>query len=382
MKKKILIFTGSRADYSLLRPLIKIIKKSKKFRLILTASSLHFSTIFGSTYKEILEDKNKIDIAYSTKIKKTTFEEVIKYCGKSMVDFSNSLNKNKPDIAVLLGDRYEVFSYCIVCFFLNIPIAHIHGGELTEAAFDDALRHSITKLSNYHFVSHKDYRKRVIQLGENPKNVYNVGAPGIENIINENLITREKLFKKYKIPINTKKVLVTFHPETKSKLTIKKQINIFLSALFSIKNIFYIFTYSNADPYGKYFIKKIISFNKKFKRSLIFKSMGSKIYHSFLSSSDLVVGNSSSGIIEAPSLGVPTLNVGDRQKGRIFAESVSHCENKKSAIIGNLRKILFRRKKINFKNPYYKKNTSKIIFKNIKKILKQKHKAKAFYDIN
>jgi GDP/UDP-N,N'-diacetylbacillosamine 2-epimerase (hydrolysing) len=382
MKKKILIFTGSRADYSLLKPLIKIAKKDKKIKLSIAASSLHFSKIFGFTYKEILKDKNKINYINSTKVNETSFEEVINYCGKSMIDFSSILKKSRPDIVVLLGDRYEVFSFCIAAFFLNIPIAHIHGGELTEAAFDDALRHSITKLSNYHFASHKDYRNRIIQLGESPKNVFNVGAPGIENIIKQTFISKKKLFKKYKIPLSFKKALVTFHPETKSSLTVKKQINTLLTALFSIKNIFYIFSYSNADPFGKYFIKKIISFDNKFKQSILFKSMGSKLYHSFIKSSDLVIGNSSSGIIEVPSLKVQTLNIGNRQKGRIYGKSVVHCNNNKDDIIKNINKILVNKKKIDFTNPYYKKGTSKKIFLEIKKILNKKNTAKAFYDIS
>ena len=382
MKKKILIFTGSRADYSLLKPLIKIAKKDKKIKLSIAASSLHFSKLFGFTYKEILKDKNKINYINSTKVKETSFEEVINYCGKSMMDFSNILKKSRPDIVVLLGDRYEVFSFCIAAFFLNIPIAHIHGGELTEAAFDDALRHSITKLSNYHFASHKDYKKRIIQLGEKPKNVFNVGAPGIENIIKQTFISKKKLFQKYKIPLGFKKALVTFHPETKSSITIKKQINTLLTALFSIKNIFYIFSYSNADPYGKYFIKKIISFDNKFKQSILFKSMGSKIYHSFIKNSDLVIGNSSSGIIEVPSLKVQTLNIGNRQKGRIYGKSVVHCNNNKADIVRNINKILVNKKKIDFTNPYYKKGTSKKIFLEIKKILNKKNIAKTFYDIS
>ena len=382
MKKKILIFTGSRADYSLLKPLIKIAKKDKKIKLSIAASSLHFSKIFGFTYKEILKDKNKINYINSTKVNETSFEEVINYCGKSMIDFSSILKKSRPDIVVLLGDRYEVFSFCIAAFFLNIPIAHIHGGELTEAAFDDALRHSITKLSNYHFASHKDYRNRIIQLGESPKNVFNVGAPGIENIIKQTFISKKKLFQKYKIPLSFKKALVTFHPETKSSLTVKKQINTLLTALFSIKNIFYIFSYSNADPFGKYFIKKIISFDNKFKQSILFKSMGSKLYHSFIKSSDLVIGNSSSGIIEVPSLKVQTLNIGNRQKGRIYGKSVVHCNNNKDDIIKNINKILLNKKKIDFTNPYYKKGTSKKIFLEIKKILNKKNTAKAFYDIS
>ena len=381
MKKKIIVFTGSRADYGLLRPLIKRIKNNKLIDLTIVAGSHHFSKMLGLTYKEILKDKNKINYSCSVKIKQTSYEGVIKYCGKSMINYSGFLKKNKPDMVILLGDRYEVFAFCVASFFLNIPISHIHGGELTEAAFDDSLRHSITKLSDYHFVSHKSYRKRVIQLGENPKNVFNVGALGIENIIKDDLISKNDLFRKYNVPMNIKKALVTFHPETKNKTNIKKQINKLLSALFSIKNVFYIFTYNNADPYGKYFIKKIVSFNKKFKNSIIFKSMGSNIYHSFLKNSDIVIGNSSSGIIEAPSLKVQTLDIGDRQKGRIFAKSISHCKNNKEKIIENVKKILTNNKKIRFKNPYYRKDTSKRIFQQIKKILNKKYQTKAFYDV-
>ena len=381
MKKKITVFTGSRADYGILRPLIMRLKNDKQVNLAIVAGSHHFSKVFGFTYKEILRDKNKINYTSPVKINKTSFEEVIKYCGKSMIHFSNYLKKNKPDLIILLGDRYEVFSFCVASFFFNIPIAHIHGGELTEGAFDDSLRHAITKLSDYHFVSHNKYKKRVIQLGENPKNVFNVGAMGIENILRDNLISKYNLFKKYNIPRNLKKILVTFHPETKDRFNIKKQIDILLSALLSIKGIFYIFTYSNSDPFGKHFIKKAINFSNKYKNSILFKSMGSKIYHSFLKSSDLIIGNSSSGIIEAPSLKIPTLNIGNRQKGRIFPKSVIQCANNKRIIAQNIKKMLKNNKKINLKNPYYKKNTSLEIFLKIKKILKKKYKNKIFYDV-
>lgn len=381
MKKKILIFTGSRADYGLLKPLIRNIKIDKYFLLTLVAGSHHFSKKYGFTFKEILNDKFKINYSLSTKLNETSFEGIIKYCGKSMMQYSNFLKKNKPDMVILLGDRYEVFSFCIATFFLKIPIAHIHGGELTTAAIDDSLRHSITKLSDYHFVSHDNYKKRVLQLGENPKNVFNVGALGVENIFKNKTISKKKLFKKYKVPENMKKAVITFHPETLSKIPIKNQINNLLLSLKKINNLFYIFTYNNNDPFGNYFVKKINQFNNNFKNSIIIKSMGSNIYHSFIKNCDLVIGNSSSGIIEAPSLKVQTLNIGERQMGRICSRSVTHCKNERKEIVKSIKSILKNNKKINYFNPYYKKNTSKKIIFQIKKKLNKEYQTKIFHDV-
>tara|TARA_B100000029_G_scaffold515600_1_gene623475 strand:- start:106 stop:1245 length:1140 start_codon:yes stop_codon:yes gene_type:complete len=377
--KKILVFTGSRADYSLLRNLVKRISNKKTYKLDIAASSIHFMRDFGRTIKEVKKDKFNIRFQGKTKLKKNDFKSVINYCGNSMIEFSKFLQKSKPNIVILLGDRYEVFSFCTSAFFLNIPIIHIHGGELTYGAFDDTLRHCITKMSNFHFVCHDIYKNRVKQLGENSNNIFNVGAPGLENIQSKKFTKKKILLEKLNIPEKKRIAVVTFHPETRTKTNPKKQIDTFLKALFSVKDIFYIFTYSNTDPFGKYFIKKINKY-KKYKNIRIFKTMGADLYHDVIKVSDLVIGNSSSGIFEAPSLKTPTLNIGRRQEGRIMGPSIFNCENRVMAIRQNILKIL-NKDNINFKNVFYKKDTSLKILNKINKILKLKRFSKKFYDI-
>ncbi len=285
-------------------------------------------------------------------------------------------------MVILLGDRYEVFIFCIVAFFFNIPVAHIHGGEITSGAIDDALRHSITKMSDIHFVCHKDYKKRVIQLGENPKNVFNFGSLALETIKRKKLAKKEILFKKYSIPSDKKTILITFHPETKSKIYVKQQIKILLNSLKKIKNSFIIFTHNNFDTFGKYFIKEITNFCKKNENSIVIKSLGIDEYHNFVSNVDLVLGNSSSGVIEVPMLKTPTLNIGDRQNGRVFSKSIFQVDLNSNLISKKINFIFNRKEKYKFENIFYKKNTSLNILKEIKKfIFKKKRNQKLFYDL-
>ena len=380
MKKKVLIFTGSRADYGLLKPLIYRFKKDISSELILAVGGQHFSKIFGNTYKEILKDNFIINYACPIKIDGIKDNDVVSYLGKSLVNFTKFLKKKTPDIVILLGDRYEAYSFCLASFFLNIPIAHVHGGELTSGAFDDGLRHSMTKFSNYHFTCHKNYTKRITQLGENPKNIFNYGALGVENAINTKLIDKKKLFNKFNIPLDKKKILVTFHPETKKRGNIKDEINIFLSSIKKFKEIFFIFTYNNSDSNGKYYVKQIIE--NKNKNSINISSLGSQNYLSFLKNVDCVIGNSSSGILEAPALKTPTINIGNRQNGREFSRSIFTCKNDKKHIEKLIRKLVLKKNKINYDNLFFKKNTSLNIFKKINSIIKKSNKetSKLFYD--
>ncbi|HJO77647.1 MAG TPA: UDP-N-acetylglucosamine 2-epimerase [Pelagibacteraceae bacterium] len=380
-KKTVLFFTGSRADYGLLKPLIKRFNNDESLNTKVVAGGHHFSKLFGYTYKEIIRDKIKLNYKSKIKISNTKNNKLTHFLGNSLINYSKLITKANPDIVVLLGDRYEVFCFCVASFFLNVPIVHIHGGELTLGAFDDGLRHSITKLSDYHFASHIIYAKRVIQLGENPKKVFNVGALGVENAIKTKLIKKKELLKIYKIPDNKKLALVTFHPVTKNNKEYANQINKLLSSISKVKKFFYIFTSSNTDPYGEYFIKRINNFVKKNKNSAIFKSMGSKIYLSFMKYVDLIIGNSSSGIIEAPALKTQTLNIGNRQEGREFSKSITSCDCDPKKMANILNKILSNKKKIIYQNIYYKKDTSKNIFFKIKNILKKKYTFKRFYDV-
>ena len=252
---------------------------------------------------------------------------------------------------------------------MNIPIAHLHGGEVTEGANDDGFRHALTKLSNYHFVSHEVYKKRVVQLGENPKNVFNFGSLAVENILNTKFISKNELFKEYNIPNNKKIALVTFHPVTKNNNQYKNKINIFLSTINSFGKYYYIFTYNNSDKLGKYYIEQLNKFKKKNKNVRLFTFMGSKKYLSFLKYSNLVIGNSSSGIYEAPALKTQTINIGNRQSGRIKSKSIIDVENNKQKILMTLKKTYKNKKRIKFENLYYKRNTCKKIYNKILEII-------------
>ena len=380
MKKKILFFTGSRADYGILKPLIKEISKKKYASVELAAAGQHFSPSFGNTYKHILKDKITIDHRSRVKLKKTNLRDIIHYLSKSLVDYFKILNKVNPSLIIILGDRYEVFCFALASYLSNIKIAHLHGGELTYGAFDDGLRHAITKLSNFHFVSHSVYKKRVIQLGESPKNVFNVGALTMDNIYGTKLYSKKNLFKKLNIKTNKKIALITFHPVTKNNLNYKTQITKLLNALKHV-DYHYVFTYNNSDTLGYFFIKEIMKFKNQNKNLSIFKTMGTKLYLSSIKHFDVVVGNSSSGIYEAPALNTVTLNIGNRQQGRLFGPSILNCKNETIDIIKHLKMIHDKKFKPNFRNIFYKKKVSKNISDEIKFIIKKKTEVKKFYDI-
>jgi len=379
--KKIGIYTGSRADYSILKNLIIEIQKKKNIQAKLYVGGGHVSKKSGETYKEIINDKIKIDFLSKIKIKKTGNVDILRFISDSIKEYTKTLNKHKPELIVVLGDRYEAYAFTMAAFFLNIKIAHIHGGELTQGAFDDCLRHSISKLSNFHFVTHKSYQKRLIQLGEEKKNIFLVGSLGVQNYVNTNKLSKKELYIKYNIPFGKKILLATFHPETRGKIKTKEQIKIFISALSFYKNIFIIFTYNNLDSDGLYFAKCLEEFNKINKNSMIIKSMGSNLYYNFIKNVDLVIGNSSSGIIEVPEAKTATLDIGDRQLGRIKSASVFSCKLNKIDIILSINKIL-KKKNIVFKNVYKQKKTKENITSNLIKILyKGKQEQKKFNDI-
>ena len=380
MKKKVLVFTGSRADYGILKNLINKLKKN--FNVEICAGGCHFSSKFGYTYKEIIKDKNTIK--YKSLKGPISFDNysLLKFMSKSLLEYSKFVKISKSDLVIILGDRYEAFIFAIAGFFLQKKIIHIHGGEVTSGAFDDSLRHSISKLSNYHFVSHTDYQKRLIQLGEDKKKIYITGALGVENFSNARKLYKKEIIKKFNLNKNYKIALITFHPETRSSISIKKQIIIFLNSLKKINNINFVFTYNNADTGANYFIKKIKEFKKKKNKNFrLIKSLGSDMYFSILKSSDIIIGNSSSGILEAPSARTPTLNIGNRQLGRVFGPSVFQCNLEKKHITKNISKIL-KLKKIKFKNPYFKKDVSSKMISLCKKIVSKKKEAfKKFYDV-
>ena len=380
--RKICVVTGSRAEFGLLYPLIKRIDEDEELELQLIATGMHLSKEFGLTYKEIEKEfkiDKKIDIKLSSKK-----EDISRSMGIAQIKFTKALSQLKPDIIVLLGDRYEIFAVAATATALNIPIAHIHGGELTEGAIDDAFRHSITKMSHLHFTSTKEYRERVIQLGESPKKVFYTGALGIENIKVLKLLSKKELEKKLGFKFLEKNLLITFHPETITRLTPKKQINQLLNVVAKLNDTKLIFTKSNADFGGIEINNTIDEFVKAHDNAVVFTSMGQINYLSTLKYVDCVIGNSSSGILEVPSFKIPTINIGDRQKGRIQAKSILNTNFDLKSIQKALDKSYsksFRKNLSNIKNPYEKALPSKKIIKTLKKVKLDKLLKKSFGDI-
>ena len=381
-KKKICVVTGSRAEYGLLKNLILKIKKSKKLDLKLIVTGMHLSKKYGFTYREILDDNFKIAEKVNILNNSDNSSAISQSVSKGIMAFSKVFAKHKPEILLILGDRFEIFAAASAAMFNRIPIAHIHGGELTEGAIDDAIRHSITKMSHMHFVAHKMYKKNVIQLGEEPKNVFLVGGLGAEFIKKNKILSKNLIEKKINFKFLGRNILVTFHPETLEKNKTEKHINEILKALKKFNNARIIFTMPNADHENKIISKKIKKFASQNSNSKVFKSLGNIKYLSCMKYSNVVLGNSSSGLLEAPSLNIPTINLGNRQKGRIQSKSITNCPLKEKEITLNLKKIFKRKKNKIYKNPYEQLNTSKKIVNILeKKIDFEKLIRKKFYQL-
>lgn len=369
--KKVCVITGTRAEYGLLRPLIKKIKEDDELQLQLIVTGMHLSPEFGLTYREIEQDGFVIDEKIEMLLSSDTGVGISKSMGLAMIGCAEALGRLKPDMIILLGDRYEIFAVATTAMILKIPIAHIHGGETTEGVIDEAIRHSITKMSYLHFTSTEDYRKRVIQLGENPDRVFNVGAIGIENIKELDLLDLRELEKSISFKFGKKTALVTFHPVTLEHSTSKEQFQELLSALSQFKDLKVIFTKANSDTDGRVInamIDEYVGKNKE--KTIAFTSMGQLRYLSAMKYANLVIGNSSSGIIEVPSFNIPTINIGDRQKGRIQAETIINCNPLKEDIIKAIELGLsrdFKEKIKGVENPYGNGVVSPIIIDEIKK---------------
>lgn len=366
--KKIFIVTSNRADYGLMSNLIQLLKKERNISVKLVVTGSHLEKKYGYTINEILADKiipdHIIKIPLQTSNPKKNIDSISNY----MKTFSNFFDKFKPDLLILLGDRYEIFSIAVSAFIHKIPIAHLYGGESTLGVFDDFFRHSISKTSNYHFVSNKFYAKKLLNLIEDKKKIFTVGSLGCENIKLVNYETKNNLEKKFRFKFFEKNILVSFHPETLKKDYGLKGFDILLTSLSQFKDVGIIFTGTNPDIFNQKILTKIKKFIKNNKNSKLIYSMGKKGYLSYLKYCDLLIGNSSSGIIEAPSLNTPSINLGNRQEGRIFAKSVIHLKFEKNLIIKSINKILYKKKIKKVINPYYKKNTATEIVKIVKKL--------------
>jgi len=378
--KKICVITGCRSEYGIFYPILKKIATSKKLKLQLVVSTMHLSNEFGLTYKKIEYDGFKIDHKIDNLISSPSISSNSKSAGLAMILLSDVLINLKPDVVLLVGDRFETLAAASCAMLMNIPIAHIHGGEITEGSVDDKVRHSITKMSSIHFTSTEAYKNRVIQMGEDPKNVICSGAPAIESILNTKFISKKIIEKKISWKINNQFALFTYHPETINPQSNKNNI---IKILDHIKktSISVIFTSSNCDTGGdeiNYHLKQFVS--KDPNRYFYIENLGQDYYFSIMKLANLIIGNSSSGIIEAACFHKPVVNIGNRQKGRIHGENVINCN------IPNLNKSISRALSLDFvnhckklNNIYYNKNSSDIIIKNL--INTEISTKKSFYNL-
>ncbi|WP_368293719.1 UDP-N-acetylglucosamine 2-epimerase [Dehalobacter sp. TBBPA1] len=394
MKKTICVVTGSRAEYGLLRPVIFRLADTHSFVVKIAATGMHLSEDFGCTYKEIEADGFTIDAkieilrndgSTKTNNKLDNIDSTAKAIGIGIIGFAEYFAKTQPDLVVILGDRFEIFAAATAAAVACIPIAHLHGGETTEGSMDEVFRHAISKMSYLHFTSAEQYRQRVINMGETPDRVFNVGSTGVENILRMPLMTKDELARSIGYDLNSPYALVTFHPTTLEKNSAMKQMEVLLSALDESEGLNYIFTKANADKYGQEINNKIEAYCEKKSNSICFASLGVWRYLSAMKYCEMVIGNSSSGIIETPSFKKPTINIGDRQKGRICAKSVLSCQPEKHAIlncISKARSQQFLGKIADQENPYGDGKTSEKIVMVIKDFLDNNkiNLKKSFYD--
>ena len=384
--KKVCVVTGTRAEYGLLRPLIQKIDNDNNMELQLVVTGMHLSPEFGLTYKEIEQDGFKVTERNEMLLSSDTPNGITKSVGLGTIGFADIFTRTGPDMVVILGDRYEALAAATAAMIHRIPIAHIHGGELTQGAIDDAIRHSISKMSTLHFTSTEEYRGRVIQLGEEPGSVFYVGALGVENIKSQKLMSKEELEQSINFSFDMPYVMVTFHPVTLENNTAQEQFENLLEALDRFPEYRILFTKANADTNGRIINQKIDQYvEQNSSRAAAYASLGTIRYLSALKYCEMVVGNSSSGIIEAPSFQVPAVNIGNRQLGRVKAKSVIDCGNTVEdigAAIEKAKRLKSEALLADIENPYEKSDTSNNILSEIRKyLLRDKMIEKKFYDV-
>ena len=382
--KKICAVTGTRAEYGLLRWVMEGIRNSTELKLQVVATGMHLSPKFGLTYLEIEKDGFHIDRKIEMLLSSDTPVGIAKSMGMGMIGFADALNELKPDLLLVLGDRFEIFVAVSAAMVARIPIAHLHGGEATEGLFDEPIRHSITKMSHLHFVAAEEYRQRVIQLGESPKRVFHVGGLGIDNIIKLKLLNREELEDSLDFRLGSKNLLITFHPVTLEYASASEQMVELLATLEKLKDVILIFTMPNSDTDGRALFQMIEDFVKLHPNAKTFTSLGQLRYLSCIKYVDGVVGNSSSGLTEVPSFNKGTVNIGDRQRGRLKAKSVIDCVPKKTSIrnaIAELYSTEFQNKLMKVKNPYGSGGASEAIVNILKEISLDGILKKKFYNL-
>lgn len=383
--KKICVVTSTRAEYGVLKNTIQRIEEDADLELKLVVTGTHVVKEYGNTIDEIKKDGFPIcEIIQIMEPEKGC--TVIKTMSSALERFGKCFVSMRPDLLVVVGDRYEIMAICEAAMVLKIPIAHISGGEITEGAIDDTIRHCITKMSCLHFPACETYRKRIIQMGEAPETVFNYGDVGVENVYKMQYLSLEEIEKFLEFKLDTDYACVTYHPATLGKDTPENQINELLIAIDKFPDMKYIFTGANADEGGDVINNRIQKYVEKHHNCRYYNSLGIQRYLSLIKNCAMVIGNSSSGIIEAPCFGVPTVNIGNRQKGRLQAQSVLNCETDHKSIemaICKARSEQFIQLAKKAKNPYGNGNTSEQIVREIKRFLSSgKGAQKKFYDIN
>ena len=373
MKRKICIVTGSRAEYGLMYWLMKEIQEDPDLELQIITTGMHLSPEFGLTYKVIEEDGFVINEKVEMLLSSDTPVAIAKSMGLGIIGSADALERLKPDIMVVFGDRYEIFAACAAAMPARISIAHLHGGESTEGAIDEGIRHAITKMAHLHFVATEKYKERVIQMGEQPGRIFCYGAPALDNIRRLKLLDQKEFERSIGFALGTKNILITFHPVTLEKDSAGPQFGDLLAALERFKeDTKFIFTRPNSDTESRIIIKMINNFvEENSDKAISFDSLGQLKYLSALKHVDMVVGNSSSGLIEAPSFRIPTINIGDRQKGRIQAQTIISCDTRRESIVDAIKKGFSKEFRDSIKdavNPHGEGGASSLIKDNLKHI--------------
>ena len=382
MRKKICVVSATRAEYGILKPLIMELKKRIEWETQVIITGAHLVEKLGNTYREAEQDGIEIYAKIPINTDGNTDYDISLIMANALIGFGKYFQEEKPDLLFVLGDRTEILAICAAAVNAHIPIAHLHGGELTGGLIDDYIRHAVTKMSYLHFASTKEYRRRIIQMGEEPGRVFNVGALGVENILKEELLSREELEAKIGFPAKGDYAVVTFHPVTLEPGSAEGQVKELFGAMQSRKDIFYLVTKANADAGGDIINQFMERESVNCPNMKLVASLGMKRYLSAVKYARFVLGNSSSGIIEVPSLGVPTINIGDRQRGRIMAKSIISCKPEQKSILAAMEQALNMENHI-YESPYGNGSASEKIVEVIRNYFKcgQKDLKKTFYDI-
>ena len=382
--KKICVVTGTRAEYGLLRWVIEGIRNSQMLQLQLIATGMHLSPEFGLTVELIEADGFQVDRRVEMLLSSDTTSAVTKSMGLGLIGFADALTELRPDLMLVLGDRYEIFTAAAAAMVAGIPIAHLHGGEATEGSIDEPIRHSITKMSHLHFVAADEYRRRVIQLGEQPDRVFNVGGLGIDNILRLKLLARSELEETLGFKLATRNLLITFHPVTLEQHSSSMQMDQLLSALAELQDTGLIFTMPNADSEGRILFRQIQDFCACHPLANAYISLGQLRYLSCIQHVDGVLGNSSSGLAEVPSFKKGTINIGDRQRGRLRADSIIDCKPERAEIDAALEKLFsreFQKQLTDVQNPYGSGGASENIVKLLEEQALNSLLKKRFYNL-